>query len=142
MLSGWELAFRRHIPVDSADRMAQVQKANWLKAWNVAVFFATNITVSGVIFTMILVLRGDDELTSMKSVFTTFTLINIVQLTMTKFLPFGVMVHSNGIITLYFSFQSFLNDFLPRLYPKLSFLAMGSAISLEEGGDQQMSQSC
>jgi hypothetical protein len=88
-MSGWELAFVEKIQSIRTQEAKEIQSANRLKAWNEAIFFATNVTVSVVIF-LVQVLTGGELRT--RDVFTTFSLINIVQLTMTKFFSFAVMV--------------------------------------------------
>ena len=64
-------------------------KATVLKAWNEALFYATNVVISLVIF-LVHVYIG--ETLTPRMVFTVFTLINILQLEMTKHVALGVMV--------------------------------------------------
>jgi hypothetical protein len=88
-MSGWELEFVKKIQSIRKRETKEIQSANRLKAWNEAIFFATNVTVSVVIF-LVQVLSGGELRT--RDVFTIFSLINIVQLTMTKFFSYAVMV--------------------------------------------------
>jgi ATP-binding cassette subfamily C (CFTR/MRP) protein 4 len=87
-MSGWELTFLEKIRSIRRKEVKVIQEASRLKAWNEAIFFAANITVSVVIF-LVQALTGDEL--KPRDVFTTFTLINIVQLTMTKFFSLAVM---------------------------------------------------
>jgi hypothetical protein len=97
-MSGWELAFVEKIQSIRRREAKEIQSANRLKAWNEAIFFATNVTVSVVIF-LVQVLTGGELRT--RDVFTTFSLINIVQLTMTKFFSFAVMVCQQRLAKLF-----------------------------------------
>jgi ATP-binding cassette subfamily C (CFTR/MRP) protein 4 len=90
-MSGFEWRFLDRIQKIRQQEIAQIKKADNLKAWNEALFFCTNIVVSLVIF-IVHVLIGD-QLTP-RDVFTVFTLINIMQLELTKHCSMGVMVCS------------------------------------------------
>lgn len=90
-MSGFEWRFLDRIHNIRKQEIAQIKKADHLKAWNEALFFCTNIVVSLVIF-LVHVLIGN-RLTP-RDVFTAFTLINILQLELTKHASMGVMVRS------------------------------------------------
>lgn len=92
-MSGWEWQFLSRIEDIRAKEIAQIKKANMLKAWNEALFFATNVIVSICIFLTHVAFGG--TLTT-RNVFTTVTLVNVVQLEMTKHVSLGVMVRSRS----------------------------------------------
>lgn len=88
-MNGWELQFAQKIDQVRLKEIKKIQHASRLKAWNEAIYFSTNIVVGVVTFT-VHVLLGNRLLPH--DVFTTFTLINLVQFTMTKFFAYAVMV--------------------------------------------------
>ena len=67
----------------------KVQRANKLKGLNKTIFFTSSATVSIVIFVVHFSL---DNVLMSRHVFSTMTLINIVQFTMTNFFSLAVMV--------------------------------------------------
>jgi len=87
-MSGWEEQFRDRIAKIRCLEMKKIQSANRLKSWNEAIYFASNVTVSIVIFAVHVATGGA---LSSRTVFSTVTLINIVQLTMTKYFSLAVM---------------------------------------------------
>ncbi|KAG7350940.1 multidrug ABC transporter permease/ATPase [Nitzschia inconspicua] len=87
-MSGYEWRFLDRIANWRAQEVDQIQRANRLKAWNEALFFSANVVISLVIFLVHVFIGG--TLTAGK-VFTVFTLINIMQLEMTKHVSLGVM---------------------------------------------------
>ena len=88
-MSGYEYRFLDRIANIRKQEIHQISKANTLKSWNEALFFATNVVISVVIF-LVHVLAFGQKLEP-GIVFTTFTLINILQLEMTKHVSLGVM---------------------------------------------------
>jgi ATP-binding cassette subfamily C (CFTR/MRP) protein 4 len=88
-MSGYERRFQDRIQDIRKEEIEQITKANNLKACNEALFFATNVVISLVVFLVHVYIGG--TLTP-RVVFTVFTLINILQLEMTKYVSLGVMV--------------------------------------------------
>jgi hypothetical protein len=88
-MNGWELQFADRIDRVRQKEIAKVQKAGRLKAANEAIFFSTNVSVAIVTF-LCHVWTG--HVLTAYDVFTTFTLINVVQITMTKFFAYAIMV--------------------------------------------------
>ncbi len=87
-MSGWENQFLQRIQKIRKKEVSQIRRANRLKAWNEALFFSSNVVISIVIF-MVHVATGG-VLTS-RNVFTVMSLVNVLQLEMTKHLSLGVM---------------------------------------------------
>jgi ATP-binding cassette subfamily C (CFTR/MRP) protein 4 len=87
-MSGWELHFADRISNLRKEEVKTIQRASRYRALNEAIFFATNISVAIVIF-VVHVLTGHNL--TPRDVFTTLTLINLVQFTMTKFFAYSVM---------------------------------------------------
>lgn len=88
-MNGWELQFADKIYRVRQKEIAKVQKTGRLKAANEAIFFSTNVSVAIAIF-LCHVWTG--HVLTTFDVFTTFTLINVVQITMTKFFAYAIMV--------------------------------------------------
>lgn len=88
-MSGFETQFLDRILDFRQRETNQIARANRLKAWNEALFFCSNVVISAVIF-LVHVWSGN-HLTS-RDVFTTYTLINIIQIEMTKHASLGIMV--------------------------------------------------
>lgn len=95
-MSGWEWQFYDRIAKLREAELGQIEKANRLKAWNETLFFSANVVISIVIF---LVHIAMGETLTPRNVFTVMSLINIVQLEMTKHVSLGVMVR---FILIYF----------------------------------------
>lgn len=95
-MSGYESRFLDRIQAYRKEEVGQIIKANRLKAWNEALFFSTNVVVSTVIFVVHILLgnaiRPGD-------VFAVFTLINVLQLEMTKHVALGVMAVSEASVS-------------------------------------------
>jgi ABC-type transport system involved in cytochrome bd biosynthesis fused ATPase/permease subunit len=88
-MSGFENRFLDRIQNYREKEVAQISQANRLKALNEALFFCSNVVISVVIF---LVHVGSGKGLTPRDVFTTYTLINIIQIEMTKHVSLGVMV--------------------------------------------------
>jgi len=88
-MSGWEKQFNERITRIREKEVRKIQHGNRLRALNEALFFCTSTTVVIIIFLTHLSLGG---VLSPRNVFTTMTLINIVQKFMTKFFPLAVIV--------------------------------------------------
>ena len=88
-MSGYEYRFLDRIMEWRHKEVCQITQANRLKALNEAMFFACNIVVSLVIF-FVHVVALDGTLTP-GNVYTVFTLVNILQLELTKHVSLGVM---------------------------------------------------
>jgi ATP-binding cassette subfamily C (CFTR/MRP) protein 4 len=96
-MSGYENRFLERIQEIRKEEVGQIANANRLKAWNEALFFGSNIVISLVIFLVHVFIGG--ALTP-RDVFTVFTLINVLQLEMTKHVSLGVMVRPSLFIDL------------------------------------------
>ncbi|VEU45153.1 unnamed protein product [Pseudo-nitzschia multistriata] len=88
-MSGYEYRFFDRISKGRHREVAQIIRATNLKALNEALFFACNIVVSLVIFLMHVGVF--DGTLSPGNVYTVFTLVNILQLELTKHVSLGVM---------------------------------------------------
>jgi len=88
-MNGYERRFEERIQDYRRQEMAQIVKANSLKAWNEALFFSSNVIIPVLIFTFHVHVLGRSFTTG--DVFTVFTLINILQIEMTKHVSLGVM---------------------------------------------------
>ena len=88
-MSGFEQKFLDRIQDYRRKEVTQIVQANRLKALNEALFFCANVVISVVIF-VVYVAMG--ETLTPRDVFTTFTLVNIIQIEMTKHVSLGVMV--------------------------------------------------
>lgn len=88
-MSGYEWRFLDRIQAIRKEEVDQIDQATRLKAWNETLFYAANIVISMVIF---LVHVGTGNTLTPRDVFTVFTLINVLQLEMTKHVALGVMV--------------------------------------------------
>ena len=88
-MSGFEWRFLDRIQEIRREEVGQIQKANRLKADNEALFFASNVVISLVIFLVHVSIGG---ILYPRDIFTVFTLVNILQLGLTKHVALGVMV--------------------------------------------------
>jgi ATP-binding cassette subfamily C (CFTR/MRP) protein 4 len=88
-MSGWEVEFEKRIAKVRQEEIMQIQKANRLKAWNEAVYYACNVVISATIFIVHVASGG---ILSSRTVFSTITLINAMQIELTKHFSLGVMV--------------------------------------------------
>ena len=86
--NGWEEDFAARITEIRVKEVAALQRASRYKALNESIFYVGGLSVSVFIFAIHEVLGG--ELTP-KNVFTTMTLLNIVQFILTKHVPNAVM---------------------------------------------------
>mmetsp|Transcript_5398 Transcript_5398/g.7757 ORF Transcript_5398/g.7757 Transcript_5398/m.7757 type:complete len:414 (-) Transcript_5398:3266-4507(-) len=78
-MSGWEQEFEERIVKVRQQEINQVQQANRLKAWNEALYFSSSVITTLIILTVHVTTGG---VITERIVFTTLTLINIVQFTM------------------------------------------------------------
>jgi ATP-binding cassette subfamily C (CFTR/MRP) protein 4 len=97
-MNGWEMEFLNRILKLRQKEVGRVQKAARLRAWNEVVFFLCNSLVSLIIFCVHVAIGGT---LSPRNVFTTMSLINVVQFTLTKYTALGVM----GVSEVYVSIQ-------------------------------------
>eukprot|EP00535_Pseudo-nitzschia_heimii_P006271 CAMPEP_0197193116 /NCGR_PEP_ID=MMETSP1423-20130617/26482_1 /TAXON_ID=476441 /ORGANISM="Pseudo-nitzschia heimii, Strain UNC1101" /LENGTH=1180 /DNA_ID=CAMNT_0042646201 /DNA_START=907 /DNA_END=4452 /DNA_ORIENTATION=+ len=88
-MSGYEDRFLDRIMEGRKREVSQITRASNLKALNEALFFACNIVVSLVIFLVHVVCLGGTLTPG--NVYTVFTLVNILQLELTKHVSLGVM---------------------------------------------------
>lgn len=96
-MSGYEDRFLERIMQHRQKEVAQIAKANTLKSWNEALFFSTNVVITIVIF-MVHVFTGHEL--NQGAVFTVFTLVNILQLEMTKHMSLAVMGGSEVYVSI------------------------------------------
>lgn len=97
-MSGYEWRFLERIEQIRHEETTQISKANRLKGWNETLFFSANVVISLTIFLVHVAIGG--TLTP-RAVFTVFTLINVLQLEMTKHVSLAVM----GVSEVYVSIQ-------------------------------------
>lgn len=87
-MNAWELEFEKRILRIRHNEVALLQKSSRLKAWNEAIYYVASVTVSVLVFVVHVATGGT---LSAQNVFVTFTLLNIVQFTLTKHIPNAVM---------------------------------------------------
>jgi ATP-binding cassette, subfamily C (CFTR/MRP), member 4 len=110
-MSGYEWRFLDRIQKIRKDEIGQICQANRLKAWNETLFFCANVVISLTIFLVHVAIGG--TLTP-RDVFTVFTLINVLQLEMTKHVSLAVMGASEVYVSIQ-RIQAFLEfPELPR----------------------------
>lgn len=97
-MSGYEYRFLDRIMAGRRKESAQIGRANKLKALNEAAFFACNIVVTLVIF-LVHVALLDGTLTP-GNVYTVFTLVNVMQLELTKNVSLAVMGASEAYVSI------------------------------------------
>lgn len=122
-MSGYEWRFLDRIAQFRNSEVQQIAKANTLKSWNEALFFSTNVVISLVVF---LVHVGTGHDLNPGEVFTVFTLINILQLEMTKHVSLGVM----GVSEAYVSVKR-IQNFLE--FPELPSRSPGRSSESSDG---------
>jgi len=127
-MSGWECEFQRKIAKIRHEEIAQIQKANRLKAINEAVYFFVNIFISTVIF-LIQVLHNSGSLNP-RNVFTVVSFINILQLEVAKHFSLGIMGGSECWVSIR-RIQKFLE--LPELVTKKSIANNNSHNDSKDG---------
>jgi ATP-binding cassette subfamily C (CFTR/MRP) protein 4 len=88
-MSGWEWQFLERIQSIRAEEITQIMRANRLKAWNDSLVFSANVVISIVIF---LVHVGTGGVLTPRTVFTVFSLVNVLQMEMTGNVSLAVMV--------------------------------------------------
>ncbi len=118
-MSGYEDRFLDRIADGRQREISQISKANRLKALNEAMFFACNVVVSLVIFLVHVGWFGG--VLTPGNVYTVFTLVNILQLELTKHVSLGVM----GVSEVYVS--------ISRIQRFLEFPEKPVSLPTEEG---------
>ena len=88
-MSGYEYKFLEQIENLRRREISQIKHANTLRAYNESLFFVANVVLT-ILICIFHVLVFDGILTT-RDVFTVVTLINILQLEMTKHMSLGVM---------------------------------------------------
>jgi len=96
-MSAWENEFLERIQNIRKEEIDQIRRANRLKAWNEALFYSSNVVISIVIF---LVHVGTGGVLTPRNVFTVMSLVNVLQLEMTKHLSLGVMGTSEAYVSI------------------------------------------
>ena len=110
-MSGWENEFLNRIKDVRAKEISQIHRANLLKALNEAIFFSVNVVISLAIFiSHVYIFNG--TLTT-KNVFTIMSLMNVLQIELTKHLSLGVMVSSSKVCN---------KLYCPRVYSQVNLL--------------------
>ena len=129
-MSGYEWRFLKRIQDVRQAEVDQIARANRLKALNEALFFSTNVVVALVTFLVhVLVL---DQVLTPGDVFTVFTLINILQLEMTKHVSLGVMGASECYVSVH-RIQRFLEfPELPSEVAKEDSSSSSSSVNRED----------
>jgi ATP-binding cassette subfamily C (CFTR/MRP) protein 4 len=87
-MNGWDSELERRILQIRAEEMTQLQCASRYKALNETIYYVASLTVAVCIFTVHVLSGG--TLTA-RNVFTTLSLLNILQFTITKHIPNAVM---------------------------------------------------
>ena len=93
----WETPFTKRITDLRAKEMSQIQLSNKYKSYNEALYYTSSLIVATVVF-IIHVHIFNDKLSS-RNVFTTITLLNIIQFTMTKIVPTAIMTISESYVS-------------------------------------------
>lgn len=96
-MSGYENRFLERIMQYRKQEVFKIAQANTLKSWNEALFFSSNVVISLVIF---LVHVHTGNTLQQGDVFAVFTLINILQLEMTKHMSIAVMATSEVYVSI------------------------------------------
>lgn len=135
-MSGYEDRFLDRISKGRHREISQISRATNLKALNEAMFFACNVVVSLVIFLVHVGWFGG--VLTPGNVYTVFTLVNILQLEVTKHVSLGVM----GISEVYVSItriQRFLE--FPEKAATLQYGEDSTSENVKEGGDSETDSS-
>lgn len=125
-MSGYEWRFLERIQEYRKSEVAQIIKANTLKAINEALFYATNVVVSIVIFVVHVYTGGTLQ---PGHVYAVFTLVNILQLEMTKHVSLGVMNTSEVYVSMT-RIQNFLE------FPEMALSQQSSTSESLEQADE------
>ena len=88
-LQGWELELERKISSLRAEEVQQLQTTNRLKAWNDAIYYVSSLVVA--VFVLGVYVGFLEETLTPRIVFTTFTLWNLLQYSVTKHIPHAIM---------------------------------------------------
>jgi ATP-binding cassette, subfamily C (CFTR/MRP), member 4 len=96
-MSGYEDRFLQRIMQYREEEVSKIAQANTLKCWNEALFFSSNVVISLVIF---LVHVHTGKVLHQGDVFAVFTLINILQLELTKHMSIAVMATSEVYVSI------------------------------------------
>jgi ATP-binding cassette subfamily C (CFTR/MRP) protein 4 len=126
-MSGYEWRFLDRIQSIREEETAQIAKANRLKGWNETLFFSANVIISLVIFLVHVSIGG---VLTPRDVFTVLTLINVLQLEMTKHVSLGVM----GVSEVYVSIRR-IQAFLE--FPELPITSSGQQAKEDEQNELQ-----
>ena len=88
-LQGWELELERKISSLRAEEVQQLQTTNRLKAWNDAIYYVSSLVVA--VFVLGVYVGFLEGTLTPRVVFTTFTLWNLLQYSVTKHIPHAIM---------------------------------------------------
>ena len=113
-MSGWEQQFKERIENIRLLECNKIQQANRLRALNEAIYFSSSVVMSVVIFSVHVALGG---VLTPRSVFTTMTLINVIQSELMKHLSLSVMALSECHVSI-----TRLQNFLATPEPHLRVL--------------------
>jgi ABC-type multidrug transport system fused ATPase/permease subunit len=102
-INGWENMFVELIESIRSKEIAALLSTNSLRAYNEAIFFVSPVAVG--CFTFITYSSTGGVLTPQK-VFTTLTLFNIMQFSMTKFFPYAIQFLTEAQVNLLFNYSS------------------------------------
>lgn len=88
-LQGWELELERKISLLRSQEIQQLQRTNRLKACNDAIYYVSSLVV--LVSVLALYVGGLGKTLTPRIVFTTFTLWNLLQYSVTKHIPNAIM---------------------------------------------------
>jgi ABC-type multidrug transport system fused ATPase/permease subunit len=129
-MSGYEQRFLDRILDLRRREVTEITRASRLKAWNEAIFYSANVVISLVIFLVHVAMGG---VLAPGSVFTVFTLINILQLQVTKHMSLGVM----GVSEVYVSITRIQNFLQFSELPKPNEAAAGHPVSATKNDEER-----
>ena len=88
-LQGWEIELERKIARLRAQEVQQLQTTNRLKAWNDSIYYVSSLVVA--VFVLGIYVAFLEGTLTPRIVFTTFTLWNLLQYSVTKHIPHAIM---------------------------------------------------
>jgi ATP-binding cassette subfamily C (CFTR/MRP) protein 4 len=132
-MSGWEPQFKERIEQVRHLESNKIQQANRLRALNEGIYFCSSVVMSVVIFTVHVAIGG---VLTPRNVFTTMTLINVVQFELMKHFSLAVMALSECHVSVT-RLQHFLATPEPPLQKALTGASGHYASGKNGNSDQQ-----
>lgn len=126
-MSGYEARFIKRIADLRKQEVKHISNANYLRAINEATFYCSNVVISIIIFLVhIHIFNG-----TLKpgTVFAVFTLVNVLQIEMTKHVSLGIM----GVSECYISIKR-IQEFL--MHPELPMLISSSSDANDDNNNE------